>query len=348
MTEVRGQRSGVSEYEEDKSMSKKIFSLALGVMLLALNVPTEAQQPAVVPLLGVLGGDSPSAISHHIEAFRDALRKLGYVEGKNIVIYYRWAEGNADRLNSLAAELVRLKVNVIFASGGGQSVLAAKKATKTIPIVMVDVGDPVAFGLIHSLAKPGGNITGLSTGAGLGLQGKRLELLKESFPKISRVAVLWNPNNPGSVVIMKETEGPARSLSIKLQSVEMRDPSDLEQAFSAMKRDRAEALTTLNSPLLINQLKQIVDLAAKSRLPAVYGDSRWVEGGGLMSYATNRSDMYSRAATYVDKILKGAKPADLPVEQPIKFEFIINLKTAKQIGLTIPPNVLVRADRVIK
>jgi len=211
----------------------------------------------------------------------------------------------------------------------------------TIPV------DPVASGFIASLARPGGNITGLSSGAA-GLAGKRLELLKESFPSVSRVAVLWNPDNPGSVINKRATEAAAQPLVIKLHSIEVRKPEDLEKAFSAMKRERAGALVTLDSPLVINQLKRIVDLAAKSRLPAMHMQSEWVEAGGLMSYATNYPDLYRRAAIYVDKILKGAKPADLPVEQPTKFEFVINLKAAKQIGLTIPPNVLARADKVIK
>jgi len=270
------------------------------------------------------------------------------LKGRTIVIEYRRAE-KADQLPSLAAELVRLKVEVIFASGGGQPVLAAKNATATIPIVMSNVDEPVAFGLVASLASPGGNVTGLSATPGLGgLSGKRLELLKEGFPKVSRVAVLWNPNHPFALVVKREYEVAAQPLGIKLQSLEMREPTDLEQAFSAMNRERAEVLVTINSPLVTGQLKRIVDFAAKSRLPTMHQESRWVEAGGLMSYGTSYADLYRRAAVYVDRILKGTKPTDLPVEQPTKFELVINLKTAKQIGLTIPPNVLARADRVIR
>ena len=315
-------------------------------MLSALSFPAEAQQPAKIPRVGWLAAASSTPTLN--DAFRQGLSELGYVEGKNIVIVYRYeTEGKFDRLLAFAAELVNLKVDVIFASGGGQPVLAAKKTTTAIPIVMSNVDDPVAFGLVESLARPGGNVTGPSATPGLGLHGKRLELLKEIFPKVSRVAVLWN-DIPGSVISVREMEAAAPSLSIKLQSLFMREPNDLEQAFSAIKRERAEALVTINSPVVTSQLKRIVDLAAKSRLPTMSQESRWVEGGGLMSYTASDAESFRRAATYVDKILKGAKPADLPVEQPMKFEFVINLKTAKQIGLTIPQSVLYRADKVIK
>ncbi|PYJ65438.1 MAG: ABC transporter substrate-binding protein [Verrucomicrobia bacterium] len=325
----------------------KIILLALGALLLVLSVRAEAQQPKKVPSIGYLSTGSPSSSTQTIEAFRQGLHELGYAEGKNITIEYRFAEGREDRLRQFASELVRFKVDVIFVSAT-VATLATKNATTTIPIVFTIVDDPIAFGLIDSLGHPGGNITGLTSGAGPGLYGKRLELLKESFPRVSRVAALWNPDDPGSVVNVRGMETPARSLSLKLQSVEMRDPNDLQQAFSAMKRERAEALVTILGALVGSQRSRIVDLAAKSRLATMSAESRWTEAGGLMSYGPDYADLYRRAATYVDKILKGANPADLPVEQPTKFELVINLKTAKRIGLTIPPNVLARADKVIK
>jgi len=328
-------------------MKKKILSFVSAAMLLALCSSVEAQQAGKVPRIGYLAPNLSNAVLATHEAFRQGLRELGYVEGKNIIIEYRWAEGKADRLPLLAAELVRLKVDAIFASGAVQPALAAKNATTTIPIVFVGVGDPVALGLVASLARPGGNITGLSS-MGRELSGKRLELLKETVPKASRMAVLWNPDNPTSVSNMQETKAAAPSLGIKLQSLEIRESNDLEQAFSAVKKEAAEALVLLNSPNFVNLRKQFVDLAAKSRLPAMYDESQWVDAGGLMSYGPNYPDLWRRAATYLDKILKGTKPADIPVEQPTKFEFVINLKTAKQIGLTIPPNVLARANKVIR
>jgi putative ABC transport system substrate-binding protein len=329
-------------------MQKLVLSSILTATLAyVLGVAVEAQQTPKVPRIGYLAPNLSNEVRATHEAFRLGLRELGYVDGKNIIIEYRWAEGKADRLPLLAAELVRLKVDAIFASGAVQPALAAKNATTTIPIVFVAVDDPVALGLVASLARPGGNITGLSS-MGLELSGKRLELLKETVPKASRVAVLWNPANPSSVTRLKETKAAASSLGIKLQSLEIRESSDLELAFSAMKNEGAEAFVTINSPNFVNLSKQIVNLAAKSRLPAMYAESQWVDVGGLMSYGPNYPALWRRAATYVDKILKGAKPADLPVEQPMKFEFIINLKAAKQIGLTIPPNVLARADKVIK
>ena len=328
-------------------MRKKFFALTLSTMLFALCFPAYAQQAKKAPRIGYLSNSSPSAARETVGAFRQGLRDLGYIEGQNIVFEYRWGEGNIDRFPILVAELVRLKVDAIV-TGGTLAALAAKKATTTIPIVMSTVDDPVAFGLVDSLGRPGGNITGLTSGAGPGLYGKRLELLKETFPRVSRVAVLWNPDDPGSVINMRGMEAPARSLSLKLQSVEMREPNDLEQAFSAMKRERAEALVTILGALVGGQRSRIVDLAAKSRMATMSAESQWTEVGGLMSYGASYPDLYRRAATYVDKILKGANPADLPVEQPTKFEFIVNLKAAKQIGLTIPPNVLARADKVIR
>ena len=275
------------------------------------------------------------------------MHEIGYVEGKNIFIEYRYAEGKFDRLPVLAAELVHLKVDVIVAAGGTPAAQAAKNATTTIPVVMVGVADPVALGLVASFARPGANITGLST-MSPELSTKRLELVKEIVPNVSRVAVLWNPDYPDAVISMRETKAAAPLLGIKLQFVELREPNDLEQAFSAMKRDRADSLVTINSPNIISQSKRVVDFAAKSRLPAMYSFREYVDDGGLMFYGASLTEMYRRAAMYVDKILKGAKPGDLPVEQPTKFEFIINLKAAKQIGLTIPQSVLYQADKVIR
>jgi putative ABC transport system substrate-binding protein len=327
-------------------MSKKIFGFALGALLFALCFPAEAQQPTKIPRIGFLAATSPSAISTRIEAFRQGLGELGYVEGKNIVIEYRYAEGNLDRLPALAAELVRLNVDVIV-TGGAANTRAAKEATKIIPIVMALDNDPVASGFVASLARPGGNITGLSTLAPE-ISGKQLELLKEIVPKLSRLAVLGNSTTPVNAQALREIELSAGPFRVKLQYLDIRDPKDIETAFRAASKGRAEALLVLASPLFVLQRTQLTDLALKNRLPAIYDRREFVDDGGLMSYGTNFADMSRRAATYVDKILKGAKPADIPVEQPKKFEFIINLKAAKQIGLTIPPNVLARADKVVR
>jgi putative ABC transport system substrate-binding protein len=326
-------------------VSKGVFSSALCAMFLALCVSAEAQPPKKIPRVGFLIASNPSPASARIEAFRQGLRDLGYIEGQNLIIEYRYAEGKLDRLPELAAELVRLKVDAIFVQSTS-AVQAAKKATTTVPIVSVS-GDPVGLGLVASLARPGGNVTGLANLTSE-LAGKRLELLKEVVPSVSRVAVLWNPVASSSALRMRETEAAAPSLGIKLQPVEVREANDFERAFSALKRERADALFPLRSPFISNHVKRIVELAAKNRVPGMYDASEFPEAGGLMSYGTMLPDLDRRAAVYVGKILKGAKPADLPVEQPTKFEFIINLKTAKLIGLTIPPNVLVRADRVIK
>jgi putative ABC transport system substrate-binding protein len=326
-------------------MSPRVVIFALLVLVLGSVFSANAQQTKKVPRIGFLNpGSSPSTDSR-IEAFRLGLRELGYVEGKDIVIERRYAEARLDRLGEMARDLVHLKVDVIFAVGT-PSVEAAKEATQTIPII-ISSGDPVGSGHVASLARPGGNITGL-TNLTPELAGKRLELLKEIVPRLSRVAVLWNPESPAAALRMKEAEFAARSLHLQLHSAEARSPNDLEPAFSAMKRERAGALITLRGPLIVNQSKRILDLAAKNRLPAVYDDRSAVQADGLMSYGANQADLDRRAATYVDKILKGAKPAELPIEQPTKFELVINLKAAKQIGVTIPPNVLARADRVIK
>ena len=305
----------------------------------------EAQQPARIPRIGILFASSASVISARVEAFRQRLRELGYVEGKNIVIEYRYAEGKLERLPDLAAELVGLKVDVIVTVA--QAILAAKKASATIPIVFALAADPVGTGLVSSLARPGGNITGLSLMAP-DLDGKRLELLKEAFPKVARVAFLWQSVGPRGNLTLTEMEAAAKALGVKLLSLEVRSLDDFESAFARAKRDGAQALITTAGGLINTQQRQVLDFAAKNRLPAMYPTSEFVEAGGLMSYAPNYTDLCRRAADFVDKILKGTKPADLPVEQPTKFEFVVNLKAAKQIGVTIPPNVLARADKVIR
>jgi ABC-type uncharacterized transport system substrate-binding protein len=322
------------------------LSILFLVVLLAVAVIAEAQQPKKVSRIGFLTASSLSAVSGRIEAFRQVLRELGYTEGKTIVIEFRYAEGKLDRLPALVAELVRLKVDIIV-SGGPQVTRAAKEATGTIPIVMGFDYDPVGSGFVASLARPGGNITGLSTLAPE-ISGKQLELLKEIVPRLSRVAVLGTSTQPGYAQVLKETELAAGALRVKLQYLDVLNPKDIETAFRAATKGRADALLALQSAVLLPQRTQLADLAVKSRLPAMYQASEYVEAGGLMTYGVNVNDLFRRAATYVDKILKGAKPADLPVEQPTKFELIINLKTAKQIGLTIPPNVLARADKVIR
>jgi putative tryptophan/tyrosine transport system substrate-binding protein len=332
--------------DREKDMKKKITVLTLFAMLFALSYSASAQQPAKIHRIGYLSGGFPSANALRTDAFRQGLRELGYVEGKNIVIEYRYPEGKPDRLPALAAELVRLKIDVIITSGPSVT-RAAKEATVTIPIVMTNDNDPVGNGFVASLARPGGNIAGLST-LGRELSGKRLELLKEIVPRLSRVAVLGTSTSPGNAQNLKEMELAAEVLAVKLQYLDVLAPKDIETAFGAARTGRAEAILVLDSSVFGAQRTQIVGLAAKSRLPAIYHRSGFVEAGGLMSYGVSFTDMDRRAATYVDKILKGAKPADLPVEQPTKFEFIINLKAAKQIGLTIPPNVLARADKVIK
>jgi putative tryptophan/tyrosine transport system substrate-binding protein len=327
-------------------MKKKITVLTLCAMLLALSYSAEAQQPTKVPRIGFLTGNFPSAIAERTEAFQQGMRELGYVAGKSIVIEYRYAEGKIERLPTLAAELVRLKVDVIVTAGPAAT-RPAKEATATIPIVMAQVNDPVGNGFVASLARPGGNITGLAT-LGPEISGKHLELLKETVPKLSRVAVLGTSTVSGYSQTITEIERAAKAFSVELQYLDVLDSKSIETALRAANKGRAEAILTLQSPILFSQRKEIVDLAIKSRLPAIFHTREFVEAGGLMSYAPSSTDLFRRAAVFVDKILKGTKPADLPVEQPIKFEFIINLKAAKQIGLTIPPNVLARADKVIK
>jgi putative ABC transport system substrate-binding protein len=289
---------------------------------------------------------SPEPRRAVLEAFRQGLRELGYVEGKNIAIEYRFSEGKDERLPELATELVQLKVDIIVTSGIPPP-LAAKKATKTIPIVMGVVGDAIGTGLVDSLARPGGNVTGFTL-LGPELGGKRLEILNETVPKLSRVAVLLNPANRGTALYRKEIEVAARPLALELHFMEARQPDELASVLSGTKMGQAQALITLNDTMFFSQQVQIANLAIKTGLPAMFPESEYVNAGGLMSYGPNLPDLFRRAATYVDKILKGTKPADLPVEQPTKFELVINLKTAKQLRLTIPPNVLARADRVIR
>jgi len=327
-------------------MRRKIYILVAAALVLISVHPAEAQQAKKVPRIGFQSAASPAALSPRIESLRQGLREFGYVEGKNIFIEYRYAEGKLDRLNEFADEFVRLKVDVIV-TAAPSSTRAVKKATSTIPIVMAFDNDPVANGFVASLARPGGNITGLST-LSPEISGKQLELLKEIIPRLSRVAVLGTSTSPSTALSLKEVELAAEAFGVKLQYLDVLGPKDIEIAFRAASKGRADAVLVLTSPFFASQRKQIADLAAKNRLPAIYPFPEFVEAGGLLSYSTNIIDLFRRAATYVDKILKGTKPADLPVEQPIKFEFIINLKAAKQIGLTIPPNVLARADKVIK
>ena len=332
-----------SHFRRDlKSALRNLQSAILaGAMLFALSDSASAQQPKKIHRIGYLS--LGLGIQSGEEAFRQGLRELGYVDGQNMVIEWRFAKGKADLLPELAAELVRLKVEVIIAAAT-RAIQAAKQATQTIPIVFPRAGDPVAYGLVDSLARPGGNVTGASNFS-LDLSGKRLELLKETLPRISRVAVFYDPQLSLS---LKETQTAAQFLGVKIQALEVRAAADIESAFSAMRKERSDSLITMPPPSISVHQKRILELTEKNRLPAMHSSKGWVEAGGLMSYGVDAFDNDRRAAVLVDKILKGAKPADLPVEQPTKFEFVINLKAAKQIGLTIPPNVLARADRVIR
>ncbi len=331
------------------SHSKKasVIGLTLFAMLFALCRPAEAQQAEKVPRIGYLSGSPPSAIAEHNEAFRQGLRELGYMEGKNIVIEWRSAEGKRDRLPALATELVHLKVDVIV-TAGPLVTRSAKQATSTIPIVMAQDPDPVRNGFVASLARPGGNITGLSRIAPE-LSGKQMELLKEIVPMLSRVAVFGTSTRPGNAQTLKEVELAAEGFGVKLQYLDILSPKDIVTAFRAAVKERADgALWIVTGSIGNPHRKKIADLAVSSRLPVIYFQRVDVEAGGLMSYGVNVVDLHRRAAVYVHKILKGAKPADLPVEQPTRFEFVVNLKTANQIGVTIPQNVLMRADRVIR
>jgi len=338
-------------------MIKTIIGLALGSILLALGLSAEAEQPTKMARIGYLSPGDPVSRVYRIEAFRQGLKELGYIEGKNIIIEYRFAEARSERLLELARDLVRLKVDIIFGQGM-PATEAAKSATQMIPIV-TSSQDPVRAGFVAGLPRPGGNITGLANLTSE-LVGKRLELLKDVIPQLSRVAVLWTPSHPESTT-WRRTEVAAQSLGVQLQAAEVRDRDDwveikigkavfkdLEPAFAAIKRERAEALFMIRSPIVNDLTKRIANLAAESRLPAIYDERRFPELGGLMSYGTDLADVDRRAATYIDKILKGAKPADLPIERPTKFELVINLKTAKALGLKIPAHLLMEADKVIE
>ena len=331
-------------------MSQKSLCCALCPLLFALSFPAAAQQPKKVSRIGYLSNTDPAGESTRAEGIRLALRERGYIEGQNIAIEYRYVEGKLDRYPELAAELVRLKVDIIVVAGADTGVRAAKNATKTIPIVMAGTGaDPVEAGHVKSLARPGGNVTGI-TNVGGELGAKRLELFKEAVPKVARVAVLYDPAIPAGVLEVKEVlPMAARALRLTIQSWEVRTAADFEKVFAGLNKQRPDGLyVPRRGPLMNANEKQIIGFALKSRLPSIYGYSGIVEAGGLMYYGADLADSYKRVAYYVDKILKGAKPAELPVEQPTKFELVINLKTAKQIGVTIPQSLLYRADKVIK
>jgi putative ABC transport system substrate-binding protein len=327
-------------------VDRRTFVSGVTFGLLAAPLAAWAQQTGKVPRIGYLSSGSATT-TRLVEGFRQGLREFGWVEGQNVVIDYRFAEGRFDRLPNLAAELLRLKVDVIVA-GATPPAVAAKKATGTIPIVMVGVGDPVGLGLIASLARPGGNVTGLSFSVGLDTIGKALELLKEVVPKVRRVAILSNPANLSHALAIKNLKVAARSLGVQLQLLEARGPNEFDGAFVAMAKGRAEALLVVPDSMFVLQRTRLADLAAKNRLPSMHGVREHVEAGGLMSYGPSALAVWRRAAFFVDKILKGAKPAELPIEQPTKFELVINLKTAKALGLTIPPSLLQRADQVIE
>jgi ABC-type uncharacterized transport system substrate-binding protein len=353
--EVRNEESEEGRVSSDewqeakKNMKSKVTFLALCAVLFALCFSAEGQQPKKIPRIGYLSPGSAATDSIRYEAIRLALRELGYIEGQNIAIEYRYAAGKRDRFPELAAELVRLKVDIIVVVGGNRIIPAAKNATKTIPIVMTGGGlDPVDAGFIESLARPGGNVTGL-TDLGTELGGKRLELFKEAVPKVARVAVLYDPANPSSVLSVKEVlPVAARALGLTLRLWEVRDAGGFERVFAALNKERSDGLYVFGGQLLNNNQKRTAGFALKSRLPSMYQNREAVDAGGLMYYGADIADSYRRVAYFVDRILKGAKPADLPVEQPTKFVFVINLKTAKQIGLIIPPEVLARATKLIK
>jgi putative ABC transport system substrate-binding protein len=341
-----GKQKGVSSKITTCMHASAFIFVCLLLTVMLPTVASGAQQSAKMPKIGFLNALAPTTNPARIEAFRQGLRDAGYVEGKNIVIEYRYAERKVDRLSALAAELVRLNVDVIVTSASRET-RAAKGATSRIPIVMINEPDPVGTGFVVSLARPGGNITGLST-LSPQLSGKRLELLKEIVPKLSRVAVLGNSTSPGNAETLKELELVAQVLKVQLQYFDVLTANEIESSFQAAGKERADAILVLSNSILTSHRKQVIDLAVKSRLPASYARAEFVESGGLLTYGVSLIDNSRRAAAYVDKILKGAKPADLPVEQPTKFEFIVNLKAAQQIGLPIPPNVLARADKVIR
>lgn len=328
-------------------MITKYFSyFCLLITVFPITGLAEAQQPKKVPHIGYVDAGSPASTGHRAQAFVQGLKTLGYVEGQNVTVEYRWAEGKLERLPAFVEELVRLRVDVIVSSAT-PAIRIAKEQTGTIPIVMAGVTDPVGNGFAASLARPGGNVTGL-THMAPDLTGKRLELLKEVVPRLLRVAVLWNPNQPGQSFAFKEAQAAAQALKMRVISLEARNRAEIEKVLSGIGKDRAQAIFELPDPLIFTHRDQIAEFTVKRRIPAMFSFSEYVDAGGLMSYGTSFPDLFRRAAVYVDKILKGTAPADLPVEQPMKFDFVVNLKTAKQIGITVPPNVLVRADRVIR
>jgi putative ABC transport system substrate-binding protein len=339
----------LSKVKEESSVLIRAAAALLLFIFSGLFSPAspKAQQAKKVSRIGLISPSSSATAGPNLEAFRQGMRDLGYVEGENIALEVRWAEGSTERLPNLIAELIRLKVDVLVI-GGAAGALAAKNPGVTTPVVFAAVTDPLGYGLIGSLARPGGNITGVALAVGEGFSGKWVELLKEAVPKVARVAVLRNPTHPLAEVFLRETQAAGRALGVRLDFFEARDHSQLDSALSRMEKERAGALIVTPAPLFGSRRSHIVDFVARRRMPSMFYSKEYVDAGGLMSYGPSFPDSYRRAATYVDKILKGAKPAELPVEQPIKFEFIINLKTAKQIGLTIPPNVLARADKVIK
>jgi putative tryptophan/tyrosine transport system substrate-binding protein len=327
-------------------MRRREFVVLLGAAAVCLAVLAHAQQARKVPRVGLLSPFSSSDTALWHQAFLQGLRDLGWIEGKTIIIEYRYAEGRNDRLPELVADLIRFKVEIIVTAVTNDT-LAAKNATREIPIVMVAAGDPVATGIVESLARPGGNITGLSQ-MNPELIGKRLELLKEIVPELSSVAVLWNPEDPISILGWNEIQLPARKLGVEAHSLQVRSSGDLDKAFDAAARTRVGALVIMPNPVFVTNLKRIADFATQNRLPSIFHLREFADAGGLVSYGVDRSDLFRRAATYVDKILKGANPADLPIEQPTKFELVVNLKTAKALGLAVPPSVLARADEVIE
>jgi len=346
MTASRQQQAVSSK----KSGAKQIIKQTLTCLLLTVLLPTlssaEAQQPMKAPRVGLLLQGTSTSLMTRLEGFQHGLRERGYVESKNIALEQRFDDDREERLPALAADLARLRVDIIVAAAT-PAVKAAKQATATIPIIIVHSADPVALGLVASLARPGGNVTGLSS-ASPDYSGKQLELLKEAVPKLSRIAILWNAANPGTAIAFREMQDAVRVLKLSVQSLEVRRSEDLAPAFKNVPKQRGMGLVTLLDPLVVSQRARIVELASESRLPAIYPTKEFVEAGGLMSFGADLTDSYRRAAIFVDKILKGAKPAELPVEYPTKFIFTVNLKTAKQIGLTIPPNILAMADKVIK
>jgi putative tryptophan/tyrosine transport system substrate-binding protein len=328
-------------------MIQRMIPWVVTVIIVAVVSPAGAQQGRKIPRIGILLPSAPAdAPGANLEAFLQGLRDLGYVEGRNIILEYRWAENREDRYHALVAELIHLKVDIIYTSST-PAVLVAKQATKTIPIVFPVSSDPVSVGIVDSLARPGGNATGLSSMAS-DLWPKRMELLRETFPKVSRLAMIWNSANPGMKLRARETMASAEPLGVTVQDRGVPDLEGLERVFATLSKERADAMLTMVDPFTRRHLQRILEFAAKNRLPAMYEDRSFVEAGGLMSYGPWNAELYRRSATYVDKILKGANPAELPVEQPMRFELFINLRTAKEIGVTIPPPVLYRADRIIK